>query len=207
MSDIKGTVRVTGPMSPYSDQDAFPITLEEFQEGGYRSVANEEERLSIPKERRKEGMLVSQLDTGQLYTLRGGLSNDNWTPFTLDGETKDVVFQLGEDLEVGPQPYTEIRVPYKGYITEMIANVGEGSDRDTNLIFHLQRMNEDSTPGNRSWDVVQTFNIRSNEFDTHIKLDAEDVIPLDNQKLRIVLDSGNYSQLTTMNVITKVTLE
>ena len=201
--DIKGTVRVTGPISPFNEKDDFPVTLEEYKEGGYRSIDNEEDRLAIPISRRKKGMLVKQLDNGLLYELSGGLENENWTRFSFEGEFKDVVFQLGEGLEIGPQPYTEVRVPYEGFVTEVFVSAGSGSARGSNLLFSLDKMNDNDN----TWSSICGMNLSEGEYDQHYALPTDGKVPIENERLRITLGAGNFTELTSMSIIARIVLD
>ena len=89
MAKYEGSVPYTGFIAPADDTDTFNVTDERFNKGGYRSVINQVERLAITPERRKEGMLVKQLDTGGYWTLEGGIENINW----------ELVEFAGADLE------------------------------------------------------------------------------------------------------------
>ncbi|HZK00506.1 MAG TPA: hypothetical protein VFC79_10875, partial [Tissierellaceae bacterium] len=78
MAKYEGSVPYTGFIAPADDTDTFNVTDERFNKGGYRSVINQVERLAITPERRKEGMLVKQLDNGGYWTLEGGITNNDW---------------------------------------------------------------------------------------------------------------------------------
>lgn len=78
-------VRVTGLLEPSSPLDTYAVTTEEYNRGGYRSVADENSRLAISEERRKVGMLVKEISTGLYYTLESGITNSHWKLETLGG--------------------------------------------------------------------------------------------------------------------------
>jgi hypothetical protein len=78
MAPPPGSVRVTGYIGPSDTADTYPTHSEEWGKGGMRSVADTAARLAIPADRRKEGMFVKQLDTGQIWTLSGGILDANW---------------------------------------------------------------------------------------------------------------------------------
>ena len=80
MPPIPGSVRITGFIAPTDDTDTYPVTDETYNKGGFRAVANNAELIGIPALRRKEGMLVFQLDTGEFWQLIGGIADINWTP-------------------------------------------------------------------------------------------------------------------------------
>lgn len=78
MAPPPGSVRVTGYVGPSDTADPYPCQTEEYGRGGFRSVTNAAARLAITADRRKEGMLVKQLDTGGVWTLSGGIADINW---------------------------------------------------------------------------------------------------------------------------------
>ena len=97
MAKISGGIPVTGFVSPTDDTDTFATHSEEYGKGGYKSVANSAERQAITFERRKEGMLVKQLDTGIFWALQGGIENTNWqvASFTSDDEKNKIALLDG----------------------------------------------------------------------------------------------------------------
>ena len=96
MAKYEGSVPYTGFIAPADDTDTFNVTDERFNKGGYRSVINQVERLAITPERRKEGMLVKQLDTGGYWTLEGGITNNDWVePEFATGASEDLRWDGG----------------------------------------------------------------------------------------------------------------
>lgn len=85
MADIPGSVKVSGFVAPTSDTDIYPAHSEEWGRGGYRSVPDLTARNAITAERRSEGMLVNVLATNTVYKLVGGITNADWTPFSIAG--------------------------------------------------------------------------------------------------------------------------
>lgn len=80
MAELQGTI-VTSPLVPGGDSDnRYPTHLEDWGQGGYRSVKTTVDRNAIPKERRKAGMLVNVLDDGVLYELLENLVD--WREFS-----------------------------------------------------------------------------------------------------------------------------
>jgi hypothetical protein len=105
--------------------------------------------------------------------------------------SKDIVFMLGEDLQLGPQTNSEIYIPYTGTVTKVTSSIGEDSFNDSNLIFRLERLS------NGTWYSIETL-----EMQVHEKIiEASTSFPIDNEKLRVVLVSGDYINVSTMNVI------
>jgi hypothetical protein len=78
-----GAIPFAGTLTPTSEFDTYPITLEEYNKGGYRTVATLAERDTIPLERRKLGMLVKCLEDDKLYTLKIDLNM--WEEFIIIG--------------------------------------------------------------------------------------------------------------------------
>ena len=88
-------VELTDNIAPTGDSGGTPATfsthLDVYGNGGYRSVADENERLGVSglltQLRRKLGMAVYQRDTQKLYILTSNpntstTSNSDWTEFT-----------------------------------------------------------------------------------------------------------------------------
>lgn len=82
MALIPGSVRVAGFMAPSDSTDTYAVTDETYNRGGYRSVVDVAARNAITADRRKEGMLVRVLSTGEVYVLVGGILDSNWALFT-----------------------------------------------------------------------------------------------------------------------------
>ena len=81
MSELKNTLRISAPISPYDSRDTYPTHFEEYGHGGYRSVNDIPERDAIPKLRRKQGMLVYVKSEEKWYILQTGITNDDWVEF------------------------------------------------------------------------------------------------------------------------------
>ena len=81
--EIKNTIKLSAPISPYDTDDTYPTHFPKFGMGGYRSVEMIEDRDSIPEERRELGMVVYVEATQKVYTLRDGINNDDWIDFNL----------------------------------------------------------------------------------------------------------------------------
>ncbi len=79
MAQYQGSIPYTGYVAPADTTDTYPVTHEEFNYGGYRTVVNSTDRLAITMARRKEGMLVKQLDNASYWTLSGGVLDANWS--------------------------------------------------------------------------------------------------------------------------------
>jgi len=75
---IPGSVRVTGFIAPTDSNDTYPTHSEEYNKGGFRSVADTTERDAIPASRRSNGMVVRCVSNAKYYTLAGGLTNAYW---------------------------------------------------------------------------------------------------------------------------------
>ena len=77
MSAINGT-NVAAPIRPFDTNDSFPTAFANEVKGGHHTVDDEAARFAIPVQRREKGMLVTQIDTGNV----GGYENyiNNMTP-------------------------------------------------------------------------------------------------------------------------------
>jgi len=110
--------------------------------------------------------------------------------------TKDAVFSLGGELITGPQSHTEMMLPYDAEIKTLTVNKGVSSTNSSNLIFSLDILNENT--GN--WDVLKTFELQVDE--NNVTYDVLEEI--DNDIFRISLVSGDYENVSNMNVILKL---
>lgn len=68
-SETNGTI-VAANIIPSSPQDKYPTHHANFGRGGYKTVANEEERLAIPIDRLTVGSVVRQHDTGIEWVVK-----------------------------------------------------------------------------------------------------------------------------------------
>jgi hypothetical protein len=82
MASYKGTVILSGMISPTDTTDAYPTHEDILGKGGYSSVADLTARDNISTLRRKSGMMVYVESDGKTYQLQGGVDNSNWTEFT-----------------------------------------------------------------------------------------------------------------------------
>lgn len=105
MALIPGSVRVAGFIAPSDSTDTYAVTDETYNRGGYRSVADITARNAITADRRKEGMLVRVLSTGDVYVLVGGILDANWTLFTLTSSQSVQVLAVAEGANT-PNPGT-----------------------------------------------------------------------------------------------------
>lgn len=72
MAKIQGSVPVAGFIGPTDDSDVFPVTVEEYQQGGYRTVADLDELYRITPERCKDGMLAFIYNIRKFYQRLDG---------------------------------------------------------------------------------------------------------------------------------------
>lgn len=98
MAAIPGSVRVAGFIAPTDSTDTYAVTDEQYNRGGYRSVASIAERDAITVARRKVGMLVYVIDTDQYFTLKNGITNSGWVEWAVttggSGDTPGVFSKL-----------------------------------------------------------------------------------------------------------------
>lgn len=193
----RSVINVMGPVSTDGD---FPVTFADLIAGGFHQVETLDDRNDIPAEdpddpqRRREGMLVYVKETNRIYQLVGGISNDDWEPLDLSGmaSKKDIVFQLGTELVEGVMEHTEMWIPYTGKITKVYCSIGEDSDNDSNLLFTIQRYDD-----SEGWVGMEDYEVKVDERKKSFDAD----ITLDDDKIRIVLSSGDFENLSNMSVI------
>ena len=70
MAKYKGTVAITGPISPTDTLDLYATHLASLGQGGYRSVLTLVDRDAILPLRREAGMVVYVIETQKEYRLR-----------------------------------------------------------------------------------------------------------------------------------------
>lgn len=85
MAKILGT-NVAAPIVPFSTQDTFPTHCSEYGKGGWREVADIQERDAITADRRSVGMAVYVIQEDTFYILKGGLSNEHWHVYTISAK-------------------------------------------------------------------------------------------------------------------------
>ena len=78
MAEIKNSLKVSAPITPYTTEDNYPTHLAEYGKGGLRTVSTLEDRNAIPEERREVGMQVYVEAEDMIYALRGGIQNNKW---------------------------------------------------------------------------------------------------------------------------------
>lgn len=83
-------IKINSSIVPNSSLDTYPTHLEEYGQGGYRSVDTLEDLISIPEERKKEGMLVYVKSEGKEFRL---VNNENVLVFD------DANAELKEELK------------------------------------------------------------------------------------------------------------
>lgn len=87
MSILKGT-NVLAPIVPFSTTDGHATHEARWGKGGYRTVANNDERDGIPPLRREAGMLVWVVNTQKAWRLGENLST--WTEVTSISEPQTI---------------------------------------------------------------------------------------------------------------------
>lgn len=85
MAKYKGTVAITGPISPTDTLDLYATHLASLGQGGYRSVLTLVDRDAILPLRREAGMVVYVIETQKEYRLVGGILNTNWSDISGTG--------------------------------------------------------------------------------------------------------------------------
>lgn len=94
MSNNKGTL-VIAPIRPQSDEDSYPSAFANEIKGGHHQVNKESQRLNIPSERLKDGMLVSVSNSNKTYQYSGG----TWL---------DINFEILQNIEINQLNHNQI---------------------------------------------------------------------------------------------------
>lgn len=87
-TDIKGTVRITGTITPTNTDDRFATHDALFGKGGWRNVDTLSERNAIPDERRRSGMVVVVDEDEKAYMLLPApwsYDDSDWEEFGFGG--------------------------------------------------------------------------------------------------------------------------
>lgn len=90
MGTISGGINLGAPILPATEEDIFPTHDAQYGKGGYRAVANVNERNAIPYARREVGMIVRTTDTNINWILKintEDITQAVWVEETLDGGT------------------------------------------------------------------------------------------------------------------------
>lgn len=130
MAPIPGSVRVTGFIAPTDSTDIYATQDDAYNRGGYRPVADAAARLAITMDRRKEGMLVKQLDTGAFWTLSGGIADINWLLQTFGGGGAVARFVGNGVFPIDTRVDGAWIAPANGTINSVVADVGERGTND-----------------------------------------------------------------------------
>lgn len=89
---IIGTVRISGPVSPFNVEDTYPATDPQYGLGGLRTVGTTTDMEAIPASRRQVGMMVYVSGVTAFYSLVGTTANSGWT----------TSFQMGAGTNILP---------------------------------------------------------------------------------------------------------
>lgn len=89
---ITGTVRISGPVSPFNVEDTYPATDPQYGLGGLRTVGTTTDMEAIPASRRQVGMMVYVSGATAFYSLVGTTANSGWT----------TSFQMGAGTNILP---------------------------------------------------------------------------------------------------------
>ena len=76
---ISGTVRISGPVSPFNVEDTYPATDPQYGLGGLRTVGTTGDMEAISVFRRQQGMIVYVSGLTAYYALIGTTANSGWT--------------------------------------------------------------------------------------------------------------------------------
>lgn len=166
MAAIPGSVRVAGFIAPTDSTDTYAVTDEQYNRGGYRSVATLADRDAITADRRKLGMLVYVIAADQYFTLKAGITNADWVQWApvgsggtavqtftkLNGETSAILKGMAvyitlangaECKKAQANDYEKSAVV--GLVTNTVANPGEVVEITTKGVV------EKITP---EWDIL-----------------------------------------------------
>ena len=104
MAEIKKSLKISAPITPYDTNDEYPTHEAKYGKGGYRSVDTQAERDAIPLSRREIGMLVWVHADNVVYQLQEGLENANWVVFMKQQQPNEASVLISRDEPANPQP-------------------------------------------------------------------------------------------------------
>ena len=146
MAKIKGSVPVAGFIGPTDDSDVFPVTVEEYQQGGYRTVAKLDDLDRITPERCKDGMLVFVYELKKFYQR-------------LDGQWNVADFGVVSDATgITPDDLANLNLYTKDEVNNLLSPLTEGINTNRGNITNLRT------------DVDN----KANSDDVYNKTDADD---------------------------------
>lgn len=96
MAEIKNSIKISAPITPYDTDDTYGTHFDEYGIGGFRSVIDENARNEITDDRRKEGMIVYCINEQTIWQLVGGISNLNWKVFKPSSSINNLIFGVKE---------------------------------------------------------------------------------------------------------------
>ena len=194
MAQLKGTI-VADPIMPPTDIDRFPTHLPKYGKGGYRRVANLDERDAIPTERQEEGMLVWVISETTLYQLR----SDEWIEFKISAGGDDS--GGGQGGGQGDQPHIPTTVAELSdaadYLKVSDYETAEASQADIiqGLEDRISDLEEGSGSGGGSSEESLTYQFASV---SDIPVDYPgNFVYIDERKTFYVKENGEWRQIET----------
>lgn len=142
------------------------------------------------------------------------VDNNSWNEITLDietmsdkirdGMTKDIVFQLGETIGLGPQHGSEIYLPYEGKVETIIMNVSGGRNPVSNFMFSFDKYVEFDTYKGWTGDYVGNFNVDTVGNERTVIYNLDNPVVVRNQRVRINLLAGDFGTIDALSFVARL---
>jgi hypothetical protein len=141
MAAILNSTTIGGFIAPTDSTDTYSTHDAIYGRGGLRSVANESGRLAITEDRRAEGMLVWQVDTGVMWQLDGGITNSDWAEYSSSDTNianSNLTFDNNRSTSLSTYGFTILDSSFNplAYFSGTDSRVGIGTASPTDL-FHV----------------------------------------------------------------------
>ena len=96
--NIRSKIQIPAGITPINNESEYPSHYSDFGFGGLRTVDNNTQRDAIPALRRVDGMIVFVINDNKYFRLEGGITNTDWTEFTLKRGGHIIEREDGTDL-------------------------------------------------------------------------------------------------------------
>lgn len=158
-------------------------------------------KAAVPTNTTYNGQLWLTTDTHELF-----MAQKNGTVVQIGGQTaaptpatpkvRDYYFMLGDILNLGAQTQSEMLIPHKGKIKEVVVAVGEDSEATSNLVFSIQYHNT-------TWQTLQQFEMEAGKLKDSFTTN----LAVDKPKLRVNLVGGNLQKFKNAMIMLKFEME
>lgn len=133
--------------------------------------------------------LAEDISNGYLETIGGEQSEKEKTI------TRNLVFALADELEIGGQPETEFIFPEKGTLKSVQVSTSLESKNESNLMIGIQKRQ------GTGWTTIKQIEL---EHGSHFKEELLTYTINRQDRLRINLISGDYGKVLGLNIVAQI---